>query len=336
MLKMANIGAASLASGALWGLIGVLPLALFQGCASASAASTRIAPGIDMIVGTFVAGQQPDGNSVLIRAPGGLIVIDTGRHLRHSQQILDFARQENMPIDAIINTHWHLDHIGGNSRIRAVYPEVQIYASDALKGAMSGFLARYRKYLEDAIQKSPDDPESQDSRDELAIIENAPRALPTEVISGTAERTIAGRQLVLHLEINSVTAGDVWVFDPATRVLIAGDLVTLPVPFLDTACPEHWKNALGHLAQADFKTLIPGHGPPMQRREFDRYRNAYERLLECTGGTKSKDECVDGWVHDAGALIADKDRSGAKSMLASYVDTSLRAAPIRIAKFCGD
>jgi glyoxylase-like metal-dependent hydrolase (beta-lactamase superfamily II) len=305
-------------------------------CASASAASTPIAPGINLIVGIFVPDQQPDGNSILIRAPDGLIVMDTGRHVQHTQQIIDFAKQANLPIIAIINSHWHLDHIGGDVRIRALYPDVHIYASDALKGALGGFLARYSKYLESVIQKSPDDPKTQASRDELAIIQTASNALPTEVITKTAPMIIGGRQLVLHLETNTVTAGDVWVFDPATRALIAGDLVTLPVPFLDTACPEHWRSALGHLAEADFKILVPGHGAPMHRREFARYRHAYENLLQCASGTKTKEECASGWVYDAGNLIADQDRAYAKKLMASYVDGSLRVDPAKITKLCGD
>jgi glyoxylase-like metal-dependent hydrolase (beta-lactamase superfamily II) len=305
-------------------------------CADASAASMPVAPGVNLIAGAFVPGQQPDGNSVLIRAPHGLIVIDTGRHIQHTQQIIDFARQANLPIEAIINSHWHLDHIGGNSRIRALYPGVQIYASDALTGAMDGFLARYKKYLEGVIEKSPHDPNTQASRDELAIIDNAPSASPTEVVTKSGNRAIAGYPLVLHLESNSVTAGDVWVFDPATRVLIAGDLVTLPVPFLDTACPARWGIALGDLNNTNFKIIIPGHGPPMHRREFNRYRHAYDGLLACSHSTRSKNECIDGWLDDAGSLIPDKDRSYAKSMLDSYMDTSLRANPANIAKLCAE
>jgi len=303
---------------------------------SAPAASTRVAPGIDVIFGTFIPDQQPDGNSILIRGPDGLIVIDTGRHVQHTQQIIDFAQQANRPIRVIINSHWHLDHIGGDARIRALYPDVQIYASDALKEAIVGFLLRYGKYLVNEIQKSPNDPKAQAWRDELALIDTASSALPTEVITNTAALTIAGRQLVLHLETNTVTGGDVWVFDPATHVLAAGDLVTLPVPFLDTACPEHWKSALGRLAEANFKILIPGHGAPMHRREFSRYRHAYENLLECTGGSKSNEQCAEAWVQDAGGLIADQDRSFAKKLMASYVDGSLRADPKKIAKLCGD
>jgi glyoxylase-like metal-dependent hydrolase (beta-lactamase superfamily II) len=305
-------------------------------CSGAFAASGRIAPGIDVIFGVFVPDQQPDGNSILIRAPEGLIVVDSGRHVQHTQQIIEFARQTGLPIVAIINSHWHLDHIGGDAKLRAAYPNVQIYASDALKEAIGGFLLRYGKYLVDAIQKSPSDPQVQAWRDELAIIETSSMALPTEVITKTAPLSIAGRQLVLHLETNTVTGGDVWVFDPTTRVLIAGDLVTLPVPLLDTACPEHWKSALRHLQSADFKILIPGHGAPMHRREFDRYRHAYDNLLKCAGGGKSKEQCADGWVHRVGNLLENQDRSHAKTSMASYVENSLRANPARIAKLCGD
>jgi len=169
-------------------------------CGTASAASTRIARGIDLIVGTYVPDQQPDGNSILIRGPDGLIVFDTGRHIQHTQQIIDFAQQANRPIRAIINSHWHLDHVGGDARIRTLYPDVQIYASDAIKGAMNGFLARYKKYLGDQIETSPEDLKAQGWRDELAIIENLSAALPTEVVTKTATFTVAGRQLVLHLE----------------------------------------------------------------------------------------------------------------------------------------
>jgi glyoxylase-like metal-dependent hydrolase (beta-lactamase superfamily II) len=304
-------------------------------CGGAFATSTRIAPDTDVIFGVYIPDQQPDGNSIVIRGPEGLIVIDTGRHLQHTQQLIDFAQQAHRPIRAIINSHWHLDHIGGDARIRKFYPDVQIYASDALNGAMNGFLAKYSKYLEDEIGKSPEDLKAQGWRDELALIGNLPSALPTEVVTKTAPFMIAGRELVLHLETYSVTAGDVWVFDPATRVLAAGDLVTLPVPFLDTACPQHWKTALGNLAAADFKILIPGHGPPMHRRKFARYRHAYENLFECAAGAKSKEQCADGWVHDVGNLLGDNERSNAKSLLVSYMDTSLRGDPKRIARLCG-
>lgn len=312
-----------------------LSLSLSLSCTPADANAIAVAPGIDMIPGAFVPNQQPDGNSIIFRGSDGLIVMDTGRHAAHTQQILDFATQAHLPITAIINSHWHLDHIGGNALIRGAYPDVRIYASGALEGALHGFLADYRKDLEGALQKSPADAQAQGWRDELAIIAAAPQSYPAEVVTRTATRTIAGRKLVLHLETNTVTAGDVWVFDSATRVLAAGDLVTLPVPFLDTACPQHWQVALGKLSSANFKTLLPGHGPPMQRAAFETYRHAYANLLACAASEKSKSDCGDGWVHDAGDLIAANDRKFAKALLDYYVDSSLRGSPARTAQLCG-
>ena len=304
--------------------------ALLWRLAGSTFAATTIVPGIDLVPGEFIPNHQPDGNSIIFHAPDGLIVMDTGRHAAHTQQILDYAQQAKLPIKAVINSHWHLDHIGGNPRIRAAYPQVRIYASSALDGALKGFLADYRKYLVDAIAKAGDDTR-QSLRDELAIIDAGPALAPDEVVTKTSTQVIAGRKLELHLEKDSVTAGDVWVFDPTTRVLAAGDLVTLPVPFLDTACPAHWKSALDNLARSNFKILVPGHGDPMQRKEFETYRGAYANLLACSTSTKSKNECVDGWVRDAGALIADKDRAFAKSLMDYYVDDSLRAEPAKLA-----
>ncbi len=79
---------------------------------------------------------------------------------------------------------------------------------------------------------------------------------PTRVVTHSSSVTIAGRAPELHVEQSAVTAGDIWVFDPTTQVLIAGDLVTLPAPFFDTACPARWQTALRTLSQQRFARLI--------------------------------------------------------------------------------
>ena len=90
-----------------------------------------------VIPGTFERGRQPDGNSVILDAPKGLVVIDTGRHKAQQDKILRAAKARGKPIVAIINSHWHLDHTGGNQEIRAVYPGARIIASNAVLGALS-------------------------------------------------------------------------------------------------------------------------------------------------------------------------------------------------------
>ena len=93
--------------------------ALFYGVCACAA--TLIAPGTFVVEGEATPNRQPDCNSILIEAPQGLIVFDTGRHQEHTQLLLDFARIQGRPIAAIINSHWHLDHIGGNPQLRDYY-----------------------------------------------------------------------------------------------------------------------------------------------------------------------------------------------------------------------
>ena len=297
--------------------------------------ASELAPGVDLIPGKFVAGTQPDGNTVVFTTTDGLVVFDTGRHPEHTQQIVDFANAAKKPVVAIVNSHWHLDHVGGNVMLRAKYPGVRVYASGAIEDAMHGFLANYRAQLEDAIKQAGDDTAKQAPwRAELALIDAGPKLSPDERIGESSTGTIAGHKFNVGFESHAVTAGDVWLFDPATRVLASGDLVTLPAPLFDTACAEHWKSALGRLAAIDFKVLVPGHGAPMGHADLATYRRAFDRLLECAADKSPKEACIDGWMKDAAPLIPVGDAKLARSLLDYYVDGSLRGDPAQNAKLC--
>src|SRR5262249_53961076 len=144
---------------------------------------------------------------------------------------------------AVINTHWHLDHVGGNAMVRERHPKVTVYASNGYANARKGFLAEYRKQLAEVVNTMPPD-KSGGLREEIALIDQGDKLAPDEVTNAAGDRTIGGRNLTIGLERNAATEGDVWVLDRASGTLITGDLVTLPVPFLDTANPEGWAAAL--------------------------------------------------------------------------------------------
>jgi glyoxylase-like metal-dependent hydrolase (beta-lactamase superfamily II) len=279
---------------------------------SVVAAPVEIAPGVHLLRGAFIPGQQPDGNTVIFR--NGAVVVDTGRHVAHTRAILDFVKPKT-----VINTHWHLDHIGGNALIRREVPKVKIYASGALDDALKSFLANDAKQLEDVIAKTSGE-EQQRYRTELALIQSGKQLAPDDVIADT--RTIGS--LEIHLEKDAVTAGDLWILDKKSETLVAGDLVTLPVPFLDTAKPKVWQDALERLASIDFKRLVPGHGPVMTREQFAQYRKAYDNLLACAASSRTNDECVAGWLSDAGALVAESEREYSRQALQYYLDNVLR------------
>jgi glyoxylase-like metal-dependent hydrolase (beta-lactamase superfamily II) len=309
-----------------------LPAIFYGACACAA---SLIAPGTYLIEGEATPNRQPDGNSIVIEAPQGLIVFDTGRHKEHAQQLLDLAHAQNRPIAAIINSHWHLDHVGGNPRLRAAFPDIRVYASSAIDGARGGFLADYRAQLVAEIAGSAKNPEARESmRAEVALIDVGPALGPTETITASGPVTIAGRVLRLHLESHAVTAGDVWVFDPETRVLLAGDLVTLPAPFFESACPARWRASLTHLEKARFDWLVPGHGAPMHKKQFTAYQKAFSNLLDCAAGAVRKNLCIDGWINDASILISSEEVSYARTLIGYYVDNYLRHPSERVRSFC--
>src|SRR5215471_10572724 len=94
------------------------------------------------IAGEMLHGHEPDGNTYVLESAKGLTVIDTGRHATHRSKIEQFAEQEHAPIVAVINSHWHLDHVSGNIGLRKAYPGMKVYGSDAINEALTGFLAK--------------------------------------------------------------------------------------------------------------------------------------------------------------------------------------------------
>ncbi len=304
--------------------------------APVAAAAGEIAPGVYLIAGKFVPGQQPDGNSIVFAAPQGAIVVDTGRHRAHTEAVLDRVAALGLELRAVINTHWHLDHVGGNVLVRQRHPAVRVYASNAIDEALGGFLADYRKQLTQLLASDRPTADAKEAfRRELALIDAGAQLEPNEVVASSGRRTIAGRQLELHLENRAVTAGDVWIYDPSTRVLVAGDLVTLPAPFLDTACPEGWQAALARLAAVEWDLLVPGHGALLRRQEFAGYRRAFDALLACAASSQPAGECVAGWFRDGGELVRASDTGNGRELVSYYVTQVLRGEPARITRLCG-
>lgn len=282
-----------------------------------------VAPGIWVIPGGMRPNRQPDGNSVIFDVPAGLVVVDTGRHAWHREAILELARTRNKDIVAIVNTHWHLDHVSGNPALRAAFPDLRVLASDSIDGALSGFLASSARsaatYLDDPqIAEEMRD----DIRGDLATIQNGAALKPDSMVTTSGSMTLGGRTLRINLAPDAVTSGDLWLYDEQTRVAVLGDLVTLPAPFLDTACPDGWQFALGQVAATDFEVAIPGHGAVMSRAQFLTYRKAFDGFMACTNSVRPQDECAGGWADSVQPLLADdpNERQRARQFAAYYVE----------------
>jgi glyoxylase-like metal-dependent hydrolase (beta-lactamase superfamily II) len=291
-------------------------------------------PDWHLVPGSFEPGRGPDGNSVFLDAPAGLILVDTGRHPAHQDKLLAYAKARGRPIAAIVNTHWHLDHSGGNAEIRAAYPGAGLFASMAVDGALTGFFPPSRKAAEEFLASGQASAELEaEIRRDFAAMDDVASLRATRPVTGSGEVRVAGRRLEVNLARFAATEGDVWVYDPDSKLLIAGDLVVGPVPFFDTGCPEGWREALTALAAMPFATLIPGHGAPMTKPQFLQWRTAFGNLLDCSATDRAKAECVAGWKRDAAAFIPAGDRR-IDGMVGYYLDTRLRAPQAEREKYC--
>jgi glyoxylase-like metal-dependent hydrolase (beta-lactamase superfamily II) len=304
----------------------LVALALVQAESTHPAPPTarEIAPDTFLLPGAMLPDRGPDGNTVMIAAPAGLIAIDTGRHPWHSDGIIAFARSRGLPITTIVNTHWHLDHSSGNRRVKAAYPAAKVYTTAAINRALApdGFLTRNAA----AARERPLPADATATRREetalfLATMDAADSLRPDVPVTQSGRLDLAGRPLDLHVATDAVTDGDLWLYDEKTGVAVIGDLVTLPAPFFETACPARWEAALDEVWAAPFRLAVPGHGAPMTRDDFDTYRRAFAGFRACVGGDGAPAQCASAWTRDVGRFLAsDADRGQASEYASYYVE----------------
>ena len=295
--------------------------------ASTSTAVPLIAPHTYEIAGGMVPGREPDGNTYILEGPSGLTVIDTGRHAAHRIKIENFAAEKRAPIVAVINSHWHLDHVSGNIGLRKAYPNVKVYASAAVNEALTGFLAKSAESSRKMLATEKLDPvQREEITTDLATMEAGEKLKPDVVLSHDEALKIAGRKLQIHLARDAATAADVWVFDPDSGVVFVGDLVTFPAAFFDTACGEGWKSALNKVEGVPFRIVAPGHGPLLSREQFHTYSQAFDALLSCSASTQTPTVCARNWVDQVADIggMNEEERKLGQQMTMYYVTEVLR------------
>lgn len=309
-----------------FGLPALLALAL-AGCAANPSVESVAPPrtyahGIGgatfLIGGTFAPGRSPDGNSLILYGPEGAFLIDSGRHADHLTAIKQGFSGIGMAPVAIINTHWHLDHVSGNPALKAAFPDIKVYATSAIDGALTGFLAKSAASSRKALAEGSIPVSAiAEVEGDLATIARGSELRPDIVLDESRDMAIAGRPLSLRVAYHAVTERDLWIYDAAEKRAIVGDLVTVPVPFLDTACPDGWLKALDEVAASGAEQIIPGHGPIMPIADFNRWHAAFGDFIACAKGASALETCSAGWLAGAAKWIG-SDTARAKAMAEYY------------------
>jgi glyoxylase-like metal-dependent hydrolase (beta-lactamase superfamily II) len=188
-------------------------------------------------------------NQVLLRSPAGNVLVDSGYQSCADEtlaRLRDPAMLGAEPLAALVNTHCHSDHIGGNAAVARAYgcpitiPREEVPTIDDWS-----IQERWNHYVDQYAE---------------------PFAYQATIAAGEALRA-AGREWEAHAAPGHDMEALVF-FDPAERILISGDALwenglgfvwahEPPNPFVDAAL-----SALDTIERLGPRVVIPGHGKP--------------------------------------------------------------------------
>lgn len=212
----------------------------------------------------FVSGAN---NLAVIAAGDGAIVVDTGIDKETGRALRKALDGAGLALRAIVNTHHHADHVGGNAFLLRAYPEARVYAPP-LEAALIRFPllepiylsggARPPAALRNKFVLAPGSP----VHHELGAAPLEPGArLPIEV-GGVALELVGlpGHSLA---QVGVLVDG---VCIAADGLFGAGVLAKHGVPYAHDIAAQ--LASLDALAQLDAAWVLPGHGALIARAEL--------------------------------------------------------------------
>lgn len=168
------------------------------------------------------------------------LVYDTHVSVAHGRLIRAALVAEGVRRITVLLSHWHLDHVAGTAAFR----DCEVIAT----ARTAELLAQKQDAIEAGTLEGPP-----------AI---APLVMPTRTFDEQLELGVGGMRLeVIHVDIHSDDAAVVW--NPRTKVLLAGDTVEDTVTYVDEprSFPAHLGD-LDRLLALDPARILPSHGDP--------------------------------------------------------------------------
>lgn len=202
-----------------------------------------------------VPSRSLDSNVYIVRGDDGLLVVDTGLGLSVEQVFAEMRRAGLDPgeVRLVVNTHCHLDHVGGNDAFLRASPRARV----AVHEADAEFLVRG---VAEAVEP-------------LGVGRSLVKPTRVDVRLRDGSRVGVGDFEFTVIHTPGHTPGSICLYDEERRVLISGDTVFLEgigrydFPY---SSYEDLVRSLERLAGLDVEALLPGHGP-FSRRDGSRY-----------------------------------------------------------------
>jgi glyoxylase-like metal-dependent hydrolase (beta-lactamase superfamily II) len=254
-------------------------------------------------------GGLASGNAGFVVGEEGVLMVDTFFTPDAVEDLIGvIATETTQPLKYAINTHYHLDHTGGNQVLAA--RGVPIIAHEKL---MEWQTTKNRRFLPaaDELQKRRDTAAKQlsetptDQADKRAPLERQIRRLdamlkikltnPTVTFSSGMVHLHLGKREVVLFTLPGHTGGDVLAYVPDANVLYMGDMGwRKTLPNLVDATVSDWITSLDKLlAQYPTAKFVPGHGEVATAADIREFRDYLDDLR-----TRVKQAISDGLTID--------------------------------------
>ncbi len=237
------------------------------------------------------------GNTTVIEQNAGLVLVDAGASHGSGARIVELVRSiSRKPVTAVVISHWHGDHVMGLSAILAAWPGAEVIAQEQAAADIAARLPRlfpsapsasYERERIRSLEAAYADIEKGQAAQAKTDAERAgwraalgARDLRLADVPGThlilAKRTFrdsltlpdATTPVELRFLGRANTSGDVVAWIPSERVLVAGDIVVEPTPYLIQVYPSDLIATLASVRQIPFDVIVPGHGTPQRDRAY--------------------------------------------------------------------
>ncbi|MEU9884637.1 MBL fold metallo-hydrolase [Sphaerisporangium sp. NPDC051011] len=215
----------------------------------------------------------------LVAGERACLVVDTGADEAQGAGFAAAVRELTGLPWSVVLTHAHFDHAFGT----AAFGDCPVWAHPGCRAdlvehgeAQRSQWARY--YRERGME------------DAAARIEAARLVLPDRTVEDAAEIDLGGRVVRLAHPGPGHTGHDLIAHVPDSGVVFAGDLVEQGAPpSFDDSFPGRWPAAVDRILATGARTVVPGHGEPVDAAFVARQRDELAEVAAlCLAVTKGE------------------------------------------------
>jgi cyclase len=206
-------------------------------------------------------GEAGVSNAGLVIEGSDALVVDTMMFPEMARGLRDELRRRGASPMLVLNTHPHIDHVGGNAAFADTTVVAHPVAATTVRTTglpvpiFDAFMPAFRGEFAKLAEVRPPDPLPD------------PLDLP--------------RDAELRSYVPAHTPSDTVVWMPGERVLFTGDLCFFGVaPLAIQGLVSGWIAALDDLVALDPVTVVPGHGPVGTTADIASLRDHFARLVE--------------------------------------------------------